>query len=193
MPFHAGRRKEEWFLVLWDLRTLFSLMASVNCSLPGTIFWGWTVHMCRLILTNSTELSMWISENLSVSSFLFLIQSVSVFVAQSCLTLWPHELQPARLLCPWNSAVKNIGMGCHSLLQGIFPTQGLNLDLLHCRQVLNHLSHQGFLILCPTNSVSTSLNSDLCFTQFVRRVSSSRIPLSVSVQNLPPARNLGQF
>ena len=34
-------------------------------------------------------------------------------------------------------------MGCHSLLQGIFPTQGLNLGLPHCRWILYHLSHQG--------------------------------------------------
>ena len=34
-------------------------------------------------------------------------------------------------------------MGSHSLLQGIFWTQGLNLSLLHCRQILYHLSHQG--------------------------------------------------
>ena len=33
--------------------------------------------------------------------------------------------------------------GCHFLLQGIFPTQGLNPGLLHCRQMLYHLSHQG--------------------------------------------------
>ena len=34
-------------------------------------------------------------------------------------------------------------MGCHFLLQGVFPTQGLNPGLLHCRQTLYHLSHQG--------------------------------------------------
>ena len=34
-------------------------------------------------------------------------------------------------------------MGCHSLLQGIFPTQGSNPGLQHCRQILHHLSHQG--------------------------------------------------
>ena len=34
-------------------------------------------------------------------------------------------------------------MGCHFLLQGIFLTQGLNPGLLHCRQTLYHLSHQG--------------------------------------------------
>ena len=41
-------------------------------------------------------------------------------------SLWPHGLQPARLLCPWNSPGKNTGVGCHALFQGIFPTQGLN-------------------------------------------------------------------
>ena len=38
---------------------------------------------------------------------------------------WPHGLQPARLLCPWNSPGKNTGVGSCSLLQGIFLTQGL--------------------------------------------------------------------
>ena len=37
----------------------------------------------------------------------------------------------ARLLCPWDSSGKNTGVGCHALLQGIFPTQGLNLGLLY--------------------------------------------------------------
>ena len=35
-----------------------------------------------------------------------------VLVIQSCLTLWPHGLQPARFLCPWNSPGKNTGVGC---------------------------------------------------------------------------------
>ena len=42
-----------------------------------------------------------------------------------------------------DSPGKNIGAGCHALLQGIFPTQGLNPGLPHCRRILNHLSHQG--------------------------------------------------
>ena len=49
---------------------------------------------------------------------------------------------------PWTVAYrvppsKNTGVGCHFLLQEIFPTQGLNLGLLHCRHTLYHLSHQG--------------------------------------------------
>ena len=47
-----------------------------------------------------------------------------------------HGLQPVRLLWPWNSPGKSIGVGCHFLLQAMFPTQGLKLSLLHCRQIL---------------------------------------------------------
>ena len=46
------------------------------------------------------------------------------------------------LVCPWNSSDKNTGVGCHFLLQGIFPTQGSNPSLLHCRYIVYHLSHQ---------------------------------------------------
>ena len=59
-------------------------------------------------------------------------------VTQSCLPLRPHGL-----LCSWNSLGRNTGVGCHSILQGIFPTQGSNPGLLHGRQILYPLSHQG--------------------------------------------------
>ena len=52
-------------------------------------------------------------------------------------------------LCPWNSPGKNARVGSCSLLQGIFPTQGLNAGLLPYRQILYNLSHQG--ILCTLN------------------------------------------
>ena len=42
-----------------------------------------------------------------------------------------HGLQPTRPLCPWDFPGKNTGVGCHALLQGIFPTQGSELCLLH--------------------------------------------------------------
>ena len=60
---------------------------------------------------------------------------VKMLVTQSCLPLlWPHGLQPVRLLCPWDSPGKSTGVGSHALLQGIFPTQGSNLGLTHCRK-----------------------------------------------------------
>ena len=58
-------------------------------------------------------------------------------------SLSPHGLWPTRLLCPWDSPGQNTGVGSLSLLQGIFPTQGSNPDLLHCRWILYQLTHQG--------------------------------------------------
>ena len=58
-------------------------------------------------------------------------------------SLQPHGLQTARLLCPLDFPGKNTGMGSQSLLQEIFLTQGSNPGLLHCKQILYHLSHQG--------------------------------------------------
>ena len=55
----------------------------------------------------------------------------------------PVDYSPPKFLWPWNSPGKNTGVGCHFLLQGIFLTQGLNPDLLHFRQILYHMSHQG--------------------------------------------------
>ena len=53
------------------------------------------------------------------------------------------SLQPHGLYNPWNSSGRNTGVGSLSLLQGIFPTQGSNPGLLHCRQILYQLSQTG--------------------------------------------------
>ena len=53
------------------------------------------------------------------------------------------SLRPRGLHSPWNSPSNNTGVGSLSLLQGIFPTQGSNPDLPHCRRILYQLGHQG--------------------------------------------------
>ena len=58
-------------------------------------------------------------------------------------SLRPHGLYPARLICPRSPPGTNTGVGSHSLLQRIFPTQGSNPCLLPCRRSLYCLSHQG--------------------------------------------------
>ena len=63
-------------------------------------------------------------------------ESESLSVVSDCL--WLHGLYS-----PWNSSGQNTGVGSLSLLRGIFPTQGLNPGLLHCRQILCQLSHKG--------------------------------------------------
>ena len=63
---------------------------------------------------------------------------LKVKVSQSCPTLSdPMDYSP------WNSLSQNTGVGSLSLLQGIFPTQGSNPGLPHCRQILYQLSHKG--------------------------------------------------
>ena len=60
------------------------------------------------------------------------------------LSHWdPMDCNLPRLLCPWDSPGRNTGVGWHFLLQEIVPTQGSNLGLPYCRQMLYHLSHQG--------------------------------------------------
>ena len=58
-------------------------------------------------------------------------------------SLRPYGLLPTRLLNPWDFPGKSTGVDCHFLLQGIFPTQGSNPGLPHCRQTLYPLRHQG--------------------------------------------------
>ena len=79
-----------------------------------------------------TQVSLHFSINLLITMFLswehhccLLFQSLSPV---NLLQL--NGVQPTRLLCPWNFPGKNTGVGCHILLQGIFPTQGSNLCFL---------------------------------------------------------------
>ena len=91
------------------------------------------------------------------NSFLFL-KSVFIFnwriIAVQCCVGFCHEsesescsvsnfLQPHRLDGPWDSPGQNTGVASLSLHQGIFPTQGSNSGLSHCRQILYQLSHKG--------------------------------------------------
>ena len=54
----------------------------------------------------------------------------------ACRLISPTFLNSIYMVCPWNSPGKNTEVGGHSLLQGIFPTQGFNLGCLHCRQII---------------------------------------------------------
>ena len=67
---------------------------------------------------------------------------------QSCPTLQPRGPSPAKFLCPWDSPDKNIGVGCHFLLWGIFPTQGS--DHISCGSCIA----SGFFIAKPPGKPS---------------------------------------
>ena len=102
---------------------------------------------------------------------------------QSCPSLcYPADFSPPRSLCPWDCPGKNTGVGCHGLLQGIFPTQGSNprlLRLLHCRQILYCWAPgkvQSLLVLAPTPAVEINLDQ-LC------RIFQSRVCHSMCSQS----------
>ena len=113
----------------------------------------------------------WRSQCLS-EHFFVISQRVEVEVTQLCLTLCdPMD-------CPWNSPGQNTGVGSLFLLQGIFPTQGSNPGLSHCRQILYQLSRKGrflFLFVCFVLqfrllllfSLKIALPSSLCGPWFI--------------------------
>ena len=71
------------------------------------------------------------------------------FLERRSRSVMSDSLRPHGLYSPWNSPGQNTGVGSLSLFQGIFPTQGLNPGLLHCRRILYQLNHKGN----PTNSL----------------------------------------
>ena len=82
-------------------------------------------------------------------------QDVLCLAAQLCSTLCDiMDRSTPGSFVHGDSPGKNTGVGCHALLQGIFPTQGSNPVLLNCRQILYQLSYQGK----PKNPVVGSLS-----------------------------------
>ena len=95
---------------------------------------------CRTLLGNTSCLHvsiLWVvyqpklRKNTGKANYLFIysiIYCLCVYAKslQSHLTLQRYGLYSTRLLCPWDSPGKNTGVGCHALLQGIFPPQELN-------------------------------------------------------------------
>ena len=75
-----------------------------------------------------------------------------------------NSLRPHELYCSRNSPGQNAGVGNLSLRQGIFPNQGLNPGLLHCRRILYQLSHQG----SPTLLVTCDTTCDLLFVYLLK-------------------------
>ena len=109
-------------------------------------------HSTRLKWLSSSSSSIWVLCSIPIDLYIPLqYHIVSIIVptwekwSHSVMSnsLRPHVLKPVRLLCSWNSPGKNTGVGIHSLLQGDLPNSGIKLGLLHRRQILYHLSHQG--------------------------------------------------
>ena len=80
-----------------------------------------------------------------------------------------NSLQPHGLYSPWNSPGQNTGVSSHSFLQGIFLTQGLNPDLLHCRQILYQLSHQERPFRAKMSTIEDRNDMDLTEAEDIKK------------------------
>ena len=137
------------------LRIILSVLCL--CSKNGTTKPGWW-HICLQhgVLKSLSPLLRPVAQSLS-HAWLFVNPwttacqaSPSFTVSQREAYCWDLPLRKIdrglvanRLLCSWDFSGKNAGVGCHFLLQGIFPTRRSNPSLLPCKQILYQLSHQG--------------------------------------------------
>ena len=96
---------------------------SLRAQPPGKPIVGWVTHVDKRLLLECC--------------------AVLCLVAHPVNFLQPHGRYPASLLCLWGFSRQEYWRGCHALLQGIFPTEGLNPGLPHSRQILYQVSHQG--------------------------------------------------
>ena len=105
----------------------------VSC-IAGGFFTHWAIREAQPLWL--LVYIFWVMLKKMVTGIKWKSESESLSVVS--YSLWPHGLYSS-----WNSPGQNSGVGSLSLLQGIFPTEGLNPDLLHCRRILYQLSSQG--------------------------------------------------
>ena len=122
--------KTKWWLLLFRL-SICNILPLIEDLLLKISSVTMTVDLCMSALIGTITESGSVFEKVNESQYTVVSNS-----------LRSHELQPCSLRCPWNSPGKSTGVGCHFLLQGIFPTQGSNPGLLDCRQILYQLSQR---------------------------------------------------
>ena len=95
------------------------------------------IHLGQLLQENRGKQEAIWERNYNSFILIFLRIVCVCLVSQSCPTLCdPMDCSPPGSSVHGDSPGKNTGVGCHALFRGIFPTQGSNPGLLHCRQIL---------------------------------------------------------
>ena len=125
-----------WLPSVWQsLGPFMLLQMTLFCSFlwPVYTFYHYLLNLHGNTSWDLIEITPWIHRLIQGNDIIMILwklfSRVRLFV-----TPWTYS--------PWNSPGKNTRVGSLSLLQGIFPTQGLNPGLPHCRQILYHLSHR---------------------------------------------------
>ena len=137
-----------WFDCSLTVRHLrhVSCVTIINNEYPCTEIFVHLIHLSnRHLLSFCKCIPLRVQED--KSSPLWCVWSVWKSLSHVRLFATPWTLWDAmvHMYSPWNSPGQNPGVGSLSLLQGIFPTQGSNPSLLHCRRILYQLSHEGSL------------------------------------------------
>ena len=121
------------------------LISSIRSPPPGTSLCQWLVTV-RNASTCDVDYSVRAPTAFSSQGFLSKgCRFVRAFHQGSSMHLTLCDYSPPGSSVHGDSPGRNIGAGCHSLFQGIFPIQGLDPGLSHCRRFLYCLSHQGSL------------------------------------------------
>ena len=144
----SGSFPKNWLFTSGGQDTGASALASVlSMNIQGLFPLGLT----GLIFLLSKGLSkVFSSTTVWKHQFIFIFMtSFKTFETYLLIHKWKWNCSVVSDLCnsidcsPWNSLGQNTGVDSFTLLQGIFPTQGLNPGLLHCRWILYQLSHKG--------------------------------------------------
>ena len=115
-------------------------LANYKISLSESFLW----KLWHLVLECISPGSLSVYPSIHPSTHPAMSYVIYVKVVQLCPTLCsPMDCSQPDSSVHGILQAKNIGVGCYCLLQGIFPTQGSNPGLLHCRQILYHLSYPG--------------------------------------------------
>ena len=131
-PFCNNKTTKKQLFYLRTLKIEFNIYFPLSPNITFLQMFFWSVNNAKVILSSwaaQNQVLAWIWSLGSGCPCVLVLSHVWLFV-----TSWTV---PSRLLCPWNFPGKNTGVldnpgvGCHFLLQGLFPTQGMNPCLLH--------------------------------------------------------------
>ena len=156
------RQREVFIRLFWiyELENKFSTFTQKLESFKGRMnhFHSWCMWICGLLTVKDEQhFKMWyklrvivyllyaghIAHQLTcITSFGLPTINISIYESESCSVV-SDSLQLHGLYSPWNSPGQNTAVGSLSLLQGIFPSRGLNPGLQHCTGILYQLSHRG--------------------------------------------------
>ena len=162
------------FVAVQSLSRVRFLVTPMNCCMPGFHVLHCLIHIIVLSWYNPiTQMKKLRIKEAKIScssltarkwqlvfekSGFFFSKYLFSCESESCLVM-SNSLWPRGLYSPWNSPGQNTGVGSLSFLQRIFPTQGSNPVLLHCRWILHPLSHKGSPLFSCAQSPLQLVNS----------------------------------